>query len=123
MKKGTSACAAYINRKSVYQTCSTTQINKVRLIIRKQKYLLNPKIKNQHVSIDGKKAMSDELISFDSIAVNKVNIYIKAKINKTLVTTTPVYVTKKEYEEANSTENSTIGDLTILIFKIIDTLN
>ena len=69
------------------------------------------------------KKLSDGLISFDSIAVDKVNIYIKAKINKTLVTTTPVYVTKKEYEEANSTENSTIGDLTILIFKIIDTLN
>ena len=36
---------------------------------------------------------------------------------------TPIYVTKKEYEEANSIESSTIGDLKIMIFKIIDTLN
>ena len=36
---------------------------------------------------------------------------------------TPIYVTKEEYEEANSIESSTIGDLKIMMFKIIDTLN
>ena len=36
---------------------------------------------------------------------------------------TPVYVTKEEYEEANSIVNSTIGDLKIMTFKIIDSLN
>ena len=36
---------------------------------------------------------------------------------------TPVYITKEEYEEANSIENSTIADLKIMLFKIIDTLN
>ena len=80
-------------------------------------------MKKQHVSIDDKKTMSDELISFDSIAVNNITKYTEAKINKTAVTTTPVYVTKEEYEEANSIENSAIGDLKIMIFKIIDTLN
>ena len=67
--------------------------------------------------------MSDELISFDSIAVNNMSEYIEAKINKTAVTTTPVYVTKEEYEEANSIENSTIGDLKIMKFKMIDALS
>ena len=46
--------------------------------------------------------MSDELISFDSIAINNISEYIEAKINKTAVTITPVNVTKEEYEEANS---------------------
>ena len=36
---------------------------------------------------------------------------------------TPVYVTKEEHKEANSIGNSTIADLKIMIFKIIDTLN
>ena len=39
------------------------------------------------------------------------------------VTTTPIYVTKEQYEEASSTENSTIGDLKITILKITDMLN
>ena len=67
--------------------------------------------------------MSDELISFASIAVKNINECIEAKINKTAVTMIPVYVTKEEYEEANSIEYSTIADLKIMIFKIIDTLN
>ena len=67
--------------------------------------------------------MSDELISFDSIAINNISEHIEAKINKTAVTMTPVNVTKEEYEEANSIKNSIIGDLKIMIFKIIDTLN
>ena len=39
------------------------------------------------------------------------------------VTTTPIYVTKEQYEEASSTENSAIGDLKITILKITDMLN
>ena len=124
MKKSTSPSTAYIDGNSVYQRCNTSQINKVRLLLRKQKYLLNPKIKDQHVSIDGKKTMSDELVSFASIAVKNINEYMEAKINKAAVTMTPVYVTKEKYEAtANSIENSTIADLKIMIFKIIDTLN
>ena len=123
MKKSTSTYTAYIDRNSVYQRCNTSQINKVRLFIRKQKYLLNPKIENQRVSIDGKKTISDELISFDSIAVNNISEYIEAKINKTAVTTTPVYITNEEHEEINSIENRKIGDLKIMLFKTIDTVN
>ena len=68
--------------------------------------------------------MSDELVSFASIAVKNINEYMEAKINKAAVTMTPVYVTKEKYEAtANSIENSTIADLKIMIFKIIDTLN
>ena len=67
--------------------------------------------------------MSGEPISFDSIAVNNISEYIEAKINKTAITTTPVYVTMEKYEEANSIENSTIGYLKIMIFKMNDTLN
>ena len=67
--------------------------------------------------------MSDELISFASIAVKNINECIEAKINKTAVTMIAVYVTKEEYEETNSTEYSTIADLKIMIFKIIGTLN
>ena len=67
--------------------------------------------------------MSDELISFDSIAINNISEYIEAKINKTAVTMTPVNVTKEEYEEANPIKNNIIGDLKIMRFKIIDTLN
>ena len=123
MKKSTSTYTAYIDRNSVYQRCNTSQINKVRLFIRKQKYLLNPKIENQRVIIDGKRTISDELISFDSIAVNNISEYIEAKINKTAVTTTPVYITNEEHEEANSIENRKIGDLKIMLFKTIDTVN
>ena len=123
MKKTALTSTACIDGNAVYKRYNTSQINKVRLFTRKQKYLLNPKIKNQHVSIAGKKTMSDELIRFASLAVNNINEYIEAKINKTSDTLTPVYVTKEEYEEANSIENSTIGDLRIMTFKIIDTLN
>ena len=52
--------------------------------------------------------MSDELISFASIAVKNINECIEAKINKTAVTMIPVYVTKEECEEANSIEYSTL---------------
>ena len=123
MKKSTLTSTAYIDGNSVYQRCNTSQINKIRLFISKQRYLLNSKIKNQHVSIDGTKTMSDEPISFDSIAVNNISEHIEAEINKTAVTTTPVYVTMEKYEEANSIENSTIGYLKIIIFKMNDTLN
>ena len=40
--------------------------------MRKQKHLLNPKIKDQHVNIDGKKTMSDELVRFAPIAVKNI---------------------------------------------------
>ena len=72
MKKSTSTSTAYIDGNSVYQRCNTSQINKVRLFIRKQKRLLNPKIKNQYVNIDGKKTMSDELVRFAPIAVKNI---------------------------------------------------
>ena len=52
--RSTSISTAYIDGNAVYQRCNTSQINKVRCFIRKQKYQLNPKIKNQHINIDGK---------------------------------------------------------------------
>ena len=107
----------------VYKRCNTTQINKVRQCLRETGYLLNSKIKNQHVSIDGKKIMSEELVGFATIATSNTKIYIEAKMNKSTPNISPVYVTQEEYEEANSIENSTIAELKVLIYKMIDTLD
>ena len=97
-------------------------INKVRSYVRKFDYLLYPFQETEHLSIDGKRVLHEHLVHFSSIAKENVNKVIEARLSGDIIALKPVYVTEKDYEEANKIEHLTKDQIKVKLFQIMDTL-
>ena len=106
-----------------YSRKNLVQTEKVRIYIRKNSYLTNPKSPEGHHSIDGKLEISTEMLSLEEIALKNISTFINGKKNneksEKLI---PVYVTENEKIEGEKLENKTIKDLKVMIFEKINTL-
>ena len=69
--------------------------------------LLYPFEETEHLSIDGKQVLHEDLVHFNSIVTENVNEVIEARLSGDIITLKPVYVTEKDYEEANRIEHLT----------------
>ena len=94
-------------------------INKVRILIRKQKYLNSPSQKNKHVAIDGKE-LSEKLEHFTTLAEENVEQYISARFSGEDFKIKPIPVTKEEELEQNNVMNLTKEEITRKIFEAFD---
>ena len=99
------------------------QIYKVREYVRKRKYLTESEIEKNHVSLDGETSLSVDLVYFNTMAVNNICDYVKARATNTGSVIKPVYVTKDEFVQANSIDNITINELIVKIFEILELLD
>lgn len=103
----------------IYQRNNSSQINKVRCYVRTSQYLLDPFNKKEHMSIDKKLKMSEDLINFPSIAIDNTTTYIKSKLKGETVKLIPVFVTETEEQEHCSLYNKTIAEIKSLIQDLI----
>ena len=69
--------------------------------------MLYPFEETEHVSIDEKQVLHEDLVHFSSIATENVNKLIQARLSGDIITLKPVYVTERDYEEANRIEHLT----------------
>ena len=76
----------------------------------------------EHLSIDGKQVLHEDLVHFSPIATEIAEKVIQAQLSVDIVTLKPVYVTEKDYEEANKLEHLTKDQIKIKLFQIMDTL-
>ena len=76
----------------------------------------------EHLSIDGKQVLHEDLVHFSPIATEIAEKVIQAQLSVDIVTLKPVYVTEKDYEEANKIEHLTKDQIKIKLFQIMDTL-
>ena len=84
--------------------------------------MLYPFEETEHLSIDGKQVLHEDLVHFSSIATENVNKVIEARLSGDIVTLKPVYVTEKDHEEANKIEHLTKDQIKVKLFQIMDTL-
>ena len=84
--------------------------------------MLYPFEETEHLSIDGKQLLHEDLVHFSSIATENVNKVIEARLSGDIVTLKPVYVTEKDHEEANKIEHLTKDQIKVKLFHIMDTL-
>ena len=59
--------------------------------------LLYPFEETEHLSIDGKQVLHEDLVHFNSIVTENVNEVIEARLSGDIITLKPVYVTEKDY--------------------------
>ena len=62
-----------------YTRNNTFQVEKVRCYVRENMYLSNPKVFREHLSIDKKVKLMENLINFPSLATENTKRYLKNK--------------------------------------------
>ena len=109
---------------TAYHRKNTIQINRVRTYIRKQKYLEDPFTKEQHVSMDGKNILHQDLVNFSTTSQENLSQYIQVRLKgERDFKVQPIYVTLEEYEDANKVENLTKEQLKVKIFELIENIH
>ena len=99
-------------------------MEKVRVYVRKNSYLKNPKNPEGHVSIDGKHEISPEILNLEEIASKNISKFINGKkSNAEIGKLVSVYVTQEEKIEAAKIENKTIKEIQIMIFQKMSVLS
>ena len=76
----------------------------------------------EHLSIDGKQVLHEDLVHFSPIATENAEKVIQTQLSGDIVTLKPVSVTEKDYEEANKIEHLTKDQIKIKLFQIMITL-
>ena len=108
---------------SNYTRNNSVLVFMIRETVRDSKYLLNSKLNEKHCSIDGKTALSNDLVHFSSLAVENITSYVRSRLQGTRAEIKPIYVTMEEFNEAYSLKNITLLELKKEIFKIIELLD
>lgn len=107
---------------SQYNRSNFIQIFKVRRYVREAKYFMQSETEKQHVSLDGKTKMSEDLVDYSLHAINNINSYVKARVSNTDIEIKPIYVTEEEKVQANSISNMTVKEIKVKIFQVLELL-
>ena len=109
------------SKEDQYDRENSSQINKLRGMIRKTAYLLHPFKELEHKSICGKTILNEGLRSFEpSAKANMIEYVAKRLTDGEKCKLTPVYVTEDEFIEASKVENLTKAEIKFKIFELLD---
>ena len=108
------------NEEPVYTRKNEEQILKIRRLFRKTEYLSRPmEAETQHMDIEKKISLSEDLLDFEKIGDNNLKKYIYAKCEGTEVKLTKIFVTENEKLESEKVENKTIDEIKRMIYEKI----
>ena len=84
-----------------------SEIAPVRDLFRKEKYLLQPMLQDDHVTLNRKVKLSDNLVNFTSEAGVLRDNYYSALVNETEFVNSAIYITENEKNDKSKLNNQT----------------
>ena len=105
---------------TTYKNNISKEVFLVRALLREKKYLLTPFKAVTHVSLDGTKELSNELVDFTTIAMENFEEYSLKIIDNVPYTQRIVYITNEEKNEHEKVEGLTKQNILKDIYTIIE---